>query len=158
MNPLAYTPRLVRTLPPVRAHGRVLKAYAMFARPAERDRVPSPDWLAEQAAAVLEGPAGPGDHEAGFLMLHAGMERDYLLVSQWYDADMLKHWVRGVEVDAEGRTTLVPLEQRQLVACVWELEVVAFERDAWVTTVMLRGRLDRETLDDYLATTFEGWV
>lgn len=158
MNPIAYAPRLVRTLPPVRANGRVLKAYAMYARAEEQAPPPDPQWLQEQASAVLAAAPQDGDHPAGFLILHAGMERDYLLVSQWYDADMLKHWVREVRVDADGRTTLTPLDQRDLVACVWELEVIAFERDAWVNTVLVPRRLDETSLDAYAATTFGGWV
>ena len=158
MNPLTYTPRLVTALAPVEVGGRVLKAYAMFARPDVHTTAPEPEWLARHAATVLTEAAGEGDHPAGFLILHYGMEGVYLLVSQWYDADMLKHWVRGATVDAEGETHFAPLAQRDLIACVWELEVIRFERDAWVNTVMARGKLDQEALEAYLATTFSGWV
>ena len=130
----------------------------MFRDPAGRSDLPDPDWLAEHAASVFPAPPQPGDHPVGFLILHYGSEGDYLLVSQWYDADMLKHWVRGAVVDADGHTTFTPLAQRDLVACVWELEVIKFERDAWVNTVLARGELDQDALDAYLATTFSGWV
>jgi hypothetical protein len=86
------------------------------------------------------------------------MDGTYLLVSQWYDANMLKHWVRGAKDDADGSTTLAPLAQSDLVACVWELEVIRFERDAWVNTVLAHGELDETSRDAYLATTFSGWV
>lgn len=158
MNPLTYSPRLVKALPPVEACGRVLKAYAMFAQPEHGSALPEPEWLRQHAASVLGEPPQEGDHPVGFLILHYGKEADYLLVSQWYDADMLKHWVRGSVVDAEGGTTFAPLAQRDLIACVWELEVIRFERDAWVNTVLSQGRLDQVALDAYLATTFSGWV
>ncbi|GGY65266.1 hypothetical protein [Streptomyces omiyaensis] len=158
MNPLTYTPRLVKALPPVRANGRTLKAYAMFADPERSGEPPKPDWLERHAAAVLHEPLAGGDHPAGFLILHRGAEGTYLLVSQWYDADMLKHWVRGAVVDAEGETSFAPLPQRDLIACVWELEVVKFERDAWVNTVLARGSTGRDALEAYLGTTFSGWV
>ncbi|ASR56056.1 hypothetical protein ACT17Q_16115 [Cellulomonas sp. CW35] len=157
-NPITYAPRHVRALPPVQAQGRTLKAYAMVAREQDRDRTPSAQWLREQASAAFGDPPGEGDHPWGFLIWHAGLQRDYLLVSQWFDADMLKHRVRGVHVDDEGRTTLAPLDEQDLVACVWELEVVAFERDAWVTNVLAAGRLDDETAAAYVGTTFSGWV
>lgn len=158
LNPLTYSPRLVKALPPVEVSGRILKAYGMFAEPERSSSLPAPEWLREQAATVLsEHPQG-GDHPVGFLILHYGDEGDYLLVSQWYDANMLKHWVRGTTVDAEGNTTVAPLAQRDLIACVWELEVINFERDAWVNTVLAQGRLDQASLDAYLATTFSGWV
>lgn len=158
MNTLAYSPRLVKALPAVDVCGRVLKAYAMFADPALSSVLPEPEWLRRHAASVLSEAPQEGDHPAGFLILHHGAEGTYLLVSQWYDADMLKHWVRGSTVDAEGNTTFAPLAQRDLIACVWELEVIRFERDAWVNTVLARGRIDEDSLGAYLDTTFSGWV
>lgn len=157
-NPLTYSPRLVKALAPVEVGGRMLKVYGMFKDPAHRSTVPEPDWLRHHIASVLREPLQPRDHPVGFIILHYGSEGDYLLVSQWYDADMLKHWVRAAVVDAEGRMTFAPLAQRDLVACVWELEVIKFERDAWVNTVLARGRLDQAARDAYLATTFSGWV
>lgn len=158
MNPLTYTPRLVKALPPVHVNGRVLKAYAMFADPERAGELPKPEFLERHAATVLSEAPARGDHPAGFLILHRGAEGTYLLVSQWYDADMLKHWVRGAVVDAEGNTAFTPLAERDLIACVWELEVVRFERDAWVNTVLARGGDDRAAIDAYLETTFSGWV
>lgn len=158
MNPLTYSPRLVKALPPVDVSGRALKVYGMFAEPERAAVLPAPEWLRQQAASVLRGSPQPGDHPVGFLIMHYGTDGDYLLVSQWYDANMLKHWVRGSAVDAGGSTTFAPLAQRDLVACVWELEVIKFERDAWINTVLARGRLDRASLDAYLGTTFSGWV
>lgn len=79
-------------------------------------------------------------------------------MSQWYDADMLRHRVRGAVTGADGETVFAPLAQRDLVACVWELEIIKFERDAWVNTVLAHGTLDQATLDAYLGTTFSGWV
>ncbi|MEU5696360.1 hypothetical protein [Actinosynnema sp. NPDC020468] len=158
MNPLTYSPRLVKALPPLDVHGRTLKVYGMFAEPERAATLPEPEWLRRQAASVLTGPLEEGDHPVGFLILHYGMDGDYLLVSQWYDANMIKHWVRGSVVDAAGDTTFEPLEQRDLVACVWELEVMRFERDAWVKTVLARGRFDEASREAYLAMTFSGWV
>ncbi|MFE5793151.1 hypothetical protein ACFQ8C_11320 [Streptomyces sp. NPDC056503] len=158
MNPLTYSPRLVKALPPVHAHGRALKAYVMFADPERAGDLPKPEWLERHAASVLGGPPVEGDHPAGFLILHHGAEGTYLLVSQWYDADMLKHWVRGAAVAADGTTDFVPLAERDLIACVWELEIVKFERDAWVNTVLARGDTGQDSLDAYMETTFSGWV
>jgi hypothetical protein len=158
LNPLTYSPRLVKALPPIAVCGRILKVYGMFKDPARGSTVPEPDWLQHHAASVLREPLQPRDHPVGFLILHYGSEGDYLLVSQWYDADMLKHWVRGAVVDADGGTSFAPLAQRDLIACIWELEVIRFERDAWINTVLARGRLDEAALDAYLATTFSGWV
>lgn len=158
MNPLTYSPRLVKALAPVEACGRTLKAYAMFSDPQRHSTPPEPEWLQQHAASVLSEAPQEGDHPVGFLILHYGAQGEYLLVSQWYDADMLKHWVRGAVTDADGNTSFAPLVQRDLIACVWELEIIKFESDAWVNTVLARGRLDQAAIDAYLGTTFSGWV
>ena len=157
-NPLTYSPRLVKALPPLDVRGRVLKLYGMFAEPERRSTLPPPAWLEQQAAAVLSPDLDAADHPLGFLILHYGRDGAYLLVSQWYDANMLKHWVLGAERDADGSAPFAPLAQRDLVSCVWELEVIGFERDAWVNTVLARGELDHAARAAYLATTFSGWV
>jgi hypothetical protein len=148
----------VKAGPALDVCGRTLKTYGIFADPERRSTLPPAEWLQWHAGSVLPEPPGPGDHPVGFLMLHFGRDGDYLLVSQWYDANMLKHWVRGSETDAEGRVTFAPLAQRDLIACVWELEVIKFERDAWVRTAMARGQLDQDALDAYVGATFSGWV
>jgi hypothetical protein len=158
VNPLTYSPRLVTAAPALDVCGRTLKVYGLFAEPERRSTLPAPDWLRRQAASVLREPPRPGDHGVGFLILHYGMDGSYLLVSEWYDANMLKHWVRGSEKDAEADAEFAPLAQRDLIACVWELQVIGFERDAWVSTVLARGRLDQSALDAYVGTTFSGWV
>jgi hypothetical protein len=156
VNPLTYAPRLVKAFPPVDVGGRALKAYGVFAEPADADSPVSPEWLREQAGSVLPEAPEPGDHPAGFVILHRAKDGDYLLVSQWYDANMLKHWVRGAP--AGGSAAFEPLAEQAVIACVWELEIVKFERDAWVRTVLAHGRLDQSSLDAYLGTTFSGWV
>jgi hypothetical protein len=158
VNPLTYSPRLVKAGPAVDVCGRTLKTYGIFADPELRSTLPPAEWLRRHAGSVLREPPQSGDHPAGFLILHLARDGDYLLVSQWYDANSLKHWVRGSETDAEGSVTFAPLAQRDLIACVWELEVIKFERDAWVRTVLARGQLDRAALDAYVAATFSGWV
>lgn len=158
LNPLTYSPRLVKALAPIETCGRTLKVYGMFKDPARCSTVPEPDRLQRHVASVLREPVQPRDHPVGFVILHYGSQGDYLLVSQWYDADMLKHWVRGAVVDPTGAIAFAPLAERDLIACVWELEVIKFERDAWINTVLARGRLDEAALDAYLTTTFSGWV
>lgn len=157
-NSLTYAPRLVTARPPLDVRGRTLKVYGIFAEPERRSTLPAPEWLRRQAATVLSPDLADGDHPLGFLMLHYGLDGAYLLVSQWFDANMLKHRVLGAPGDPDGSTTFAPLAERDLVACVWELEVIRFERDAWVNTVLARGSLDPVTRAAYLATTFSGWV
>lgn len=155
MNALTYTPRLVISLPEATAVGRRYKTYAIVAEPGWSSDLPDTQWFSAQATKVLPDTLKEADHPVGFVILHLGMDGDYLLVSQWYDANMIRHRVRGAP---KGGSSFHPLDQSDLAACVWELEIIKFERDAWVNTVLAAGRIDQISIDAYLATTFSGWV
>jgi hypothetical protein len=153
-----YSPRLVQAFPAVSASGRTFKVYGIFADPDAQPAFPQPGWLRQHVASLRQEPIEQDDHAVGFLMLHFAKDGDYLLMSQWYGVNMLKHWVYRAQDDANGGPAFVALTQRDVIACVWELEVMKFERDAWVRTVMHRGALDEVSTDAYLSATFSGWV
>jgi len=104
------------------------------------------------AEAVIRAAAGTmaaTDHRgAGFAILHEGEEGRWLLLHWWlgggiatrllWRADLVPH-AAFVEAD--------PL----LMACVWELGVIDFERRAWMRTVM-SGR----PVSDYIDDRFSG--
>ena len=56
-----------------------------------------------------------------------------------------------------GAARLESIAASRIVACVWELEVIKFERDAWVRTAMA-GLGKPESLDAYFAAQMSGWV
>lgn len=105
----------------------------------------------EKSLAQDIDPAGdPLEHGVGFGIFHRARDGDYLLVSRWYDRNMLKHRVYRAHLQADGRCRLDSMRDTDIVACVWELAVMASERDAWVqamqqglTTAAVRGYLDR---------------
>ena len=102
------------------------------------------DWQAaiDLAAAALPQDDAPGRPRVGLLILHRGRGADYVVLG-WWDRENelpLRVFVRypGTD-DAHWR----PARGGESV-CVWDLEVIARERAAYVET--------------YLAAAPEGWL
>jgi tetratricopeptide (TPR) repeat protein len=129
-----------------RRGGWALKRYAIsFDGP-----LPAPaDFAAgtEQAwAALPPEPRAPGRAGAGLLIEHRGRGADYVVLAWW---DRENELPIRVFVRADGGAWR-PARGAESV-CVWDLEIVAFERDAYVDTVLREGRA--EDVEGYLART-----
>lgn len=137
-------------------NGHRLKRYEVRAADADcQISLTEADWhgLLES---YLPVDADERDHRTGFAILHYALDGTYLLVSRWYGGNMLKH--EAFDIDAAGNSLrLRSLHDTRIVACVWEFEVMAFERNAWVRTAMLNGGTPA-SLEAYLGTHFTGWV
>jgi hypothetical protein len=157
MNPLAYRPREVRAYPALALPGRTFKVYGIVAEPARAARMPAAAMLADAIASLSTATDRDGSHGLGFVILHLAQDGDYLLVSDWVDANMLRHHVYQCRVTDHGITALRSLASSGIIACVWELEIMKFERDAWVRTVLGPGVLDDAARTAYLGATCEGW-
>lgn len=139
-----YAPRPIRALGTRNSRGFTLKAYAVdggFA-PFDAARFDGGIALAEEA---LPAPAvAPGRPGVGFLILHQG-RGDYAVLG-WWDRENelpLRVFVRH---DGEAWRAAQASES----VCVWDLEVLWREREAYVRTVLAGG-----SVDDYLARVFE---
>ena len=95
--------------------------------------------------------------DLGFLILHRCGESFYfLLVSTWRNDNELWETVWAKDGDAAGFHPW-PLEgAHRPTFCVWELGVVAHERDAWAR--FLRSPRDRDARLDFLRDTYAGAV
>lgn len=108
--------------------------------------------LVEQAKAlarkVLPAPAvTPTRYGVGFLGVHQGRGADFVFVDWWEDENELHHVVWHTRPGDRAR--LLPAGATSPTACVWDLRVQHFEREAWVETVLANpGGPDVET---YLA-------
>jgi hypothetical protein len=131
----AYAPRPIRCLDLDVAQGFTLKRYWI-----DLEAAPSPDlddWapaLAMATAALPRDPDTAACPRVGFLILHRGRGADYL-VQGWWDRENelpLRVFVRypgtadGVWRAARGGESV----------CVWDLEVVGFEREAYVASYL----------------------
>ncbi|WP_182086650.1 hypothetical protein [Aureimonas sp. ME7] len=113
-----------------RPRGAALKLYSIRAGEGPIDPV-----LFDDAERVVSGSA-PTDAPVGSVVLHRGEEAVWLLLLWWMPGGILAErlWRRPLD----GATGFEPVE-RPLMACVWELSVIGFERDAYVATVMAGG-------------------
>ena len=77
-----------------------------------------------------------GSDGAAFVVLHRGEAGVWLLMDWWAHGDILCQ-----RLACDTRDGFAAVEDRPLLACIWELEVIAAERDAFVAHMM------RETPD-----------
>lgn len=73
----------------------------------------------------------------GFIGVHQGKTSHFIFVDWWAQENELHHHVFISPLET-------PLDFREatatgVMACVWDLAVLQFERDAWVDTVLKRG-------------------
>ncbi len=82
----------------------------------------------------------------GFLIIHHGTMRNWFLLDWWEENDILHHQLFSSPLD-KPRSIAVETDQ-SLIACVHELRVINFERDAWIKTVLCQD--DGASFEKYL--------
>jgi len=139
-----YSPR------PIRCHGvRTLGGYRFKDYSVLFGAGPV-DWLDfargfELVLETLPRPArGRGRPGVGFRIAHQGATGRYAVVAWWANENELPIRL-AVRRDAGGWR----LGRDEESVCVWDLEVIGFERDAYVETL-----LAGESADDYLARQY----
>jgi hypothetical protein len=139
-----YRPRPIQ-LRNVVSHGDWrLKRYTIILEPnAERDRVAEwPDFEPGRALAyaTLPDPARtPERLGVGFIIEHRGYGADYVVLA-WWDRENeipIRVVVREHSPGSEFRYA-----RGSESTCVWDLEVIGFERNAYVATVLSGGDQD----------------
>ena len=144
-----YTKRPIRFLEIWQRGGWRLKVYGIaYGRP-----MPRPE-LVEAAKAVaqqrLSSVPEPSRHYCvGFLGVHDGRTANFVFVDWWAEENELHHHVYVSPTDEPSRFTYAT--PTGLTACVWDLRVMAFERQAWLDTVLTRA--DGPELEAYLRFT-----
>lgn len=79
----------------------------------------------------MKQPGNTAPH--GFLTVHEGQEAVWLLIDLWRD-DILHHHL--FHASLASPTSFHPKPFSGSAACVWELEVIQHERNAWVRHVL----------------------
>lgn len=142
-----YRTRPIRFLELYEADGWRLKVYGISAT---RDRPMARLVVAAKGVArqYLPSPAVQVDrYGVGTLIVHEGADGNWVLLDWWVGENMLQHHVYASPLDEPER--LAYISPTGLAACVWELYVLGFERQAWIDTVLANP--DRPDLDAYLA-------
>lgn len=149
-----YQPRPIRFLGLWPMDGWRVKVYGIaHARP-----LPRPELVAAAKAVAARRlralpPALP-HYRVGFLGVHDGRTANFVFLDVWADENELYHHAYVSPTAEPGRLTYVT--PTGLSACVWDMRLQAFERDAWVTHVLRRD--PSPDLDGYLADTLDADV
>jgi hypothetical protein len=148
-----YRRRHIRLLELWNAGGWRLKLYGICREP-EGPAAGLVDAARDLALEILPRPAvTPSRYGVGFMGVHQGIGASMVFVDWWERQNELHHHAWRAEGAAPIEFEYVsPLG---LMACVWDLAVLSFERQAWVAGVLLPSRPD---LQHYLESALGGEV
>lgn len=142
-----YVPRAVRFLELWAAEGWRIKLYGI----AHEHPLPRPELVTaarQVAKQVLQHIPGSLDHyHMGFLGVHDGRTSNFVFLDYWATENELHHHVFVSSMEEPEQLTEVT--GSGLSACVWDLKLQSFERDAWVKHVLQRN--EAPDFDAYLA-------
>lgn len=146
-----YELRSIRFLELWACRGWTLKVYGIgLERPRSGSSVVSPSFVnaAKEVLdrALLTAAPDPGaSPPAGFAILHEGRLARWLILDLWHDWVLLHHVLHRADHHAPAQ--FLPV-RNGLCACTWELRVIGYERDAWLTHVLASA--DAPDLGSYL--------
>lgn len=146
-----YRPRAVRPRG-VRTFGDwALKLYGI----AYQGDEPGPELveaaLAAAESGLPESALSDDRYGLGFLGIHEGRDTNFVFVSWWENENELQH--RVFYSTSERPDQLRPATPEEPIACVWDLSVIAHEREAWIRHMLAnpRGADASAYLDDSLS-------
>jgi len=133
---VGYSKRPIRFIRLLSHDGWTIKVYGISAQ-----RPLPPAAMIERAEAIaraaLPQPAVTDErHGAAVLIVHEGADGNYILLDWWVGNNMLMQRVYQASTDAP--LLFSDFTASGIVACVWELHVLAYERTAWVEQILAR--------------------
>lgn len=149
-----YRPRPIRFLELLEVDTWRLKLYgAAYAGGRPRDElVAATRALADK---LLPRPAdGDGRYGVGFACAHDGRDGCFSFVDWWADENELHHQLHVAPGDRPNE--LAPAGPDALTACVWDLAIMAFERQAWLDAFLRNP--EGSDLDAYLEARLDADV
>ena len=83
----------------------------------------------------------------GFVGIHQGKTVNFIFIDWWADENELHH---HVYVSPEEHPDILEYKTSTgLIACVWDLQLICFEKEAWIEDVLKKP--DHPDLQGYLA-------
>jgi len=129
-----YQPRPIRFLDLWQLKGWRLKAYGI-AYKGERPRRALIEAAQKLATEKLDQfSQNKAHYYAGFVGIHDGRGANFVFIDFWADENELHHHV--YISPAAAPAALAYVTPTGLIACVWDLSLMSFERQAWVKTVL----------------------
>jgi hypothetical protein len=147
----AYRPRTIHFLGLWEIHEWRLKAYTISPAGVE----PAQE-LMEGAKALakdrIAGSARSGEtYRVGYVGVHAGKAGNFVFIDWWANENEVYHHVYASP--AARPTDFQYLTPTGASACVWDLQLIWFEREAWVASIL--SRPEAPDIDAYLTTTMQ---
>ncbi len=139
-----YVPRTLQFVDLYEAQGWKLKIYSIL----HPDKTLNPQLIEvakETALTFLPDATEPGHYGVGFVSVHQGKSYDFVTVGYWTYSTELRHQSYMKASSAAATLTAISTE---LSSDVWDIRLLAFERDAWVNEVLA---VNATTPDGYLA-------
>lgn len=97
-------------------------------------------------------PVNDSHYGVGFLILHEGYDGNYIIASWWVGENMLCNHI--LAAPAESPYEFKSFRESGIVACVWELEIMYFEKRLWSQAVLQNSQ--QPDFDRYLSIGFSG--
>lgn len=149
----AYLNRRIEPHGFVEANGRFVKIYTISCNPEfsaheilESSVRNLPQWL--DRAAPLDFRAD----DFAILIVHEGRDGNWTLFYRWIESHML----HGLTFYSKDEIRFEPTPREGSMACVWELPIIAFERDLWIASMF--GREFEAAREIYLGGQLSGEV
>ncbi|MEZ4629706.1 MAG: hypothetical protein R2880_03145 [Deinococcales bacterium] len=143
----AYKPRLIRFLELWQAEGWQMKVYGITYEGKSIDEA-LVQAAKQTALEVLPQPArNLNRYGLGFIGIHQGRSYDFVTVAYWNYSTELKQ-LSLMRASSRG-TTLESVDEQELSSDVWDLYLLAFERQAWVSHMLQSSQASPE---GYLST------
>ncbi|BAO94157.1 hypothetical protein [Caballeronia insecticola] len=156
----AYDVRPIRFIELESAHGWTFKFYGINARYVEGEPIVDAGLLNAAKKLVWDQVANnpllsKNSHRTGFAVLHQGRLGNWLLLDWWSHDVLWKQILFRSESITNPEFTKDP---NAVVACTWEIPLIAFEREHWVRNVQRIGHgVSAETaVNRYLQEHFNG--
>ena len=141
-----YRPRPIRFVELWQVGNWRIKTYGIAAgRPSPRSE------LMAAAKAAAGDRLNAADNQArhygvGFLGVHDGRTSNFVFIDWWADENELHHHVYVSPTDDPAKLRYTT--PSGVIACVWDLRLMAFERQAWLDAVLNNPR--GPSVDEYL--------
>lgn len=129
-----YAPRCVRFLEIIRSPGMRIKVYSITPKFTNL----APMLLEAAKARILqhlrEEVSFQKFHGVGFMGVHQGVGLNQVFLDRWMNENELHHVVYSSPSDRPKAITRAGQDHNSV--CVWDLALQAFEREAWIESVL----------------------
>lgn len=104
------------------------------------------------ASVLIDHSTTSDDYGVGFIGIHHGKDANFVFVDWWANENELHHNV--FISDKKNPDHLTPQTSSGAIACVWDLQLIGFERDAWVSHILCKPM--EPDIQSYIDTTLNG--